>query len=135
MVRHVLVVMAASTIAGCTTEVVTWEDPPPQNVPSQPDDGSEDGEPRGRDRDRDRDDDDDDDDNDDDDDDFRLGSEVAGIPVGHMPPPGSCRIWHPDRSAGHQPPSGGCDELRGRVPAGAWLLYRPTEQPTVYRVG
>jgi len=132
MVRHVLVFMAVSAMAGCTTEIVTWEDPPPQNVPSRPDDESEDGEPRGRDRDRDRDDDDDDDE--DDDDDFQLGVEVTGIPVGQMPPPGSCRIWHPDRSAGQQPPASSCDELRRRVPEDAWLLYRPTPQPRVYRI-
>ena len=24
------------------------------------------------------------------------------IPNGHLPPPGECRIWYPDRPAGHQ---------------------------------
>jgi hypothetical protein len=135
MVRHVLALVAVSTIAGCTTEIVTWEEPP-QNVPSQPDDDGEDGDPRSRDRDRDDDDDDDDDgdDDDDDDDDFQLGVEVGGIPAGQMPPPGSCRIWHPNRSPGQQPPAGACDELRRRVPEDAWLLYRPTAEPRVYRI-
>ena len=30
------------------------------------------------------------------------------IPQGHMPPPGECRVWFPDRSAGHQPPPCRC---------------------------
>jgi len=48
-----------------------------------------------------------------------------GIPPGHLPPPGSCRIWMPGRPPGHQPASGACDELAHRVPAGGWLIYRP----------
>jgi hypothetical protein len=30
------------------------------------------------------------------------------IPGGHLPPPGECRVWFPDRPAGHQPPPGRC---------------------------
>jgi hypothetical protein len=30
------------------------------------------------------------------------------IPPGHLPPPGECRVWYPDRPAGHQPPPGRC---------------------------
>lgn len=41
------------------------------------------------------------------------------IPAGHYPPPGSCRIWYPDRPAGHQPPPTSC---RVRVPHGAYLI-------------
>jgi hypothetical protein len=44
------------------------------------------------------------------------------VPPGHMPPPGKCRIWHPDRPPGHQPPPGDCGELRERVPPGATLI-------------
>lgn len=52
------------------------------------------------------------------------------IPNGHLPPPGECRIWYPDRPAGHQPPPFKCDEARGRVEPGGWLLSpgpRPQE--------
>ncbi|MBX3502521.1 MAG: hypothetical protein KF889_24005 [Alphaproteobacteria bacterium] len=30
------------------------------------------------------------------------------IPPGHLPPPGECRVWYPDRPAGHQPPPQRC---------------------------
>lgn len=30
------------------------------------------------------------------------------IPNGHLPPPGECKVWYPDRPAGHQPPPFPC---------------------------
>ena len=48
-----------------------------------------------------------------------------GIPPGHLPPPGECRIWFPDQPPGQQPPPGKCDHLRHNVPIGAWLIERP----------
>lgn len=47
------------------------------------------------------------------------------IPPGHLPPPGECRAWFPDRPPGHQPPPGSC----GRVPPGAWLIRHPLHRP------
>jgi hypothetical protein len=47
----------------------------------------------------------------------------ADIPPGHLPPPGECRIWYPDRPPGQQPPPGDCRVLRSRVPPGAELIY------------
>lgn len=52
------------------------------------------------------------------------------IPPGHLPPPGRCRIWVPGEPPGQQKKEhrpGSCTELRRRVPAGAWLVYRPAK--------
>ncbi len=51
------------------------------------------------------------------------GTYAAQIPPGHLPPPGKCRIWFPDRPAGHQPPPGPCRTLEYNVPPGARLIY------------
>jgi hypothetical protein len=45
------------------------------------------------------------------------------IPRGHVPPPGTCRIWYHDRAPSRQPPMGACSELERTVPAGAYLVY------------
>ncbi|NIP42106.1 MAG: hypothetical protein GWN61_06990 [candidate division Zixibacteria bacterium] len=52
-----------------------------------------------------------------------------GIPPGHLPPPGACRIWIPGKPPGHQPPPGNCSELQLQVPKGAWLVYRDAGNP------
>ena len=44
------------------------------------------------------------------------------IPKGHLPPPGECRIWFPDRPPGQQPSPGNCYDLERRVPSGATLI-------------
>jgi hypothetical protein len=44
------------------------------------------------------------------------------IPPGHMPPPGECRIWFPDRPPGQQPPPGPCRWLQHQIPPGAYLI-------------
>jgi len=48
-----------------------------------------------------------------------------GIPPGHLPPVGKCRVWLPGRPPGHQPDPGPCSKLSDLVPPGAWLVYRP----------
>lgn len=41
------------------------------------------------------------------------------VPPGHLPPPGWCRIWYPERPPGRQPAPTSCDVA---VPAGAILI-------------
>src|SRR5918999_368234 len=54
-----------------------------------------------------------------------------GIPEGHLPPPGECRVWYPGRPAGQQPPPGDCAEAEEVAPSGSWVLYRPPEDKRV----
>jgi hypothetical protein len=55
------------------------------------------------------------------------------IPNGHLPPPGECRIWYPDKPAGHQPPPFKCGQADGRVEPGGWLIS-PGPQPQEVKV-
>ena len=57
-----------------------------------------------------------------------------GIPPGHFPPPGHCRVWHPGTPPGHQPPPGSCSVVERDIGPGDWLLYRPTDEKKVVRV-
>lgn len=54
-----------------------------------------------------------------------------GIPEGHLPPPGECRVWYPGRPAGQQPPPRHCDEAERTAPPGTWVLYRPPDDERV----
>jgi hypothetical protein len=40
----------------------------------------------------------------------RYGVRAQGIPPGHLPPPGECRVWYDGRPAGQQPPPTSCRE-------------------------
>jgi hypothetical protein len=43
------------------------------------------------------------------------------IPPGHMPPPGECRIWYPDRPTGQQPrPDPATSSEISFLPAQSW---------------
>lgn len=48
---------------------------------------------------------------------------LTGVPPGHYPPKGMCRVWYPGRAPGQQPKSTDCAKLRGKVPADAFVLY------------
>jgi hypothetical protein len=53
-----------------------------------------------------------------------------GVPPGHLPPAGQCRVWMPGEPPGQQKkkyPVGQCSTLRQSIPAGGWLIYRPTD--------
>lgn len=59
---------------------------------------------------------------------------TLGIPPGHLPPPGRCRIWIPGRPPGRQARPRACDGILRVAPAGAWILYRPDRDRRVVHV-
>ena len=56
-----------------------------------------------------------------------------GVPPGHYPPPGQCRVWIPGQPPGRQPRPSSCDAL-DQVPLGAWVLYRPPDHSRILEV-
>jgi hypothetical protein len=59
---------------------------------------------------------------------------TLGIPPGHLPPPGQCRVWVPGNPPGHQPRPRSCRSIERLAPAGGWILYRPTDDRKVVHV-
>ena len=57
-----------------------------------------------------------------------------GIPPGHLPPPGQCRVWFPGRPPGRQPRPGNCIELEHHIRPGAWLVRRSYDDPKHIKV-
>ena len=57
-----------------------------------------------------------------------------GIPPGHYPPPGQCRVWVPGTPPGHQPKPSPCTALNGNIPVGAWVIYRPSKDKKAVEV-
>ncbi|MDM7915170.1 MAG: hypothetical protein QUU85_07875, partial [Candidatus Eisenbacteria bacterium] len=53
------------------------------------------------------------------------------IPPGHLPGPGQCRLWYPNRPPGHQPPPFDCDDCS---PYDGWVVYRSYDEPDYYYV-
>lgn len=45
-----------------------------------------------------------------------------GIPKGHLPPPGECKIWIPGRPPGQQGPPQSCSSALRNAPLGAWVI-------------
>ncbi len=49
---------------------------------------------------------------------------LKGVPKGHYPPPGSCKIWYPNRPPGHQPAATSCNNVyRTKLEPGAFILH------------
>jgi hypothetical protein len=50
-----------------------------------------------------------------------------GIPPGHLPEPGNCRVWVPGEAPGKQKRNaeGDCSWVATQVPPNAWLVWRP----------
>ena len=59
---------------------------------------------------------------------------TLGIPPGHLPPPGQCKVWIPGDPPGHQAKARGCDGIEATAPAGSWVLYRPGKDKKVVHV-
>ena len=54
-----------------------------------------------------------------------------GIPEAELPKVGQCRIWVRGEPAAGQPAAEDCGAAEGKAPAGAWILYRPPNDPRV----
>src|SRR5437660_1821755 len=52
---------------------------------------------------------------------------TLGIPPGHLPKPGECRVWIPGVPPGRQPrpQSRACAGIEAVAPPGSWIIYRP----------
>lgn len=59
---------------------------------------------------------------------------TLGVPPGHLPPPGRCRVWIPGRPPGRQASARSCDGIARAAPAGSWILYRPSRDRRVVHV-
>jgi hypothetical protein len=59
---------------------------------------------------------------------------TLGVPPGHLPPPGRCRLWLPDTPPGRQPAARSCDGIGIRAPIGSMIVHRPTADKKVVRV-
>lgn len=59
-----------------------------------------------------------------------------GIPGGHLPRPGECRIWVPGVPPGRQRTarSRPCAGIGREAPAGSWIVYRPTRDRRLVHV-
>ncbi|MDH3735357.1 MAG: hypothetical protein OEU54_17635 [Gemmatimonadota bacterium] len=57
----------------------------------------------------------------------RSTAATLGIPPGHLPEAGECRVWEPGRPPGQQRglPQGACELVERRVQPHQWLVYRP----------
>ena len=67
----------------------------------------------------------------------RRGPSTAstlGIPPGHLPAPGMCRVWVPGKPPGHQARPRSCEGIERAAPAGSWIVYRPGRDRKVVHV-
>ncbi|MDX1579704.1 MAG: hypothetical protein R3266_14555 [Gemmatimonadota bacterium] len=66
----------------------------------------------------------------------RSTAATLGIPPGHLPAPGNCRLWEPGRPPGQQKhlPSGSCTRVEPLVRPGQWVVYRPGANRKVVEV-
>lgn len=113
--RKVIVLMSASALLlGCSSRTITVTSPPSRSgtvvvVPEKDksekaSDRSEKGNGKAKSK-------------------ARGPRKLNGVPPGHYPPKGMCRVWYEGRPPGQQPKPVACSKLRGRVPSNAFVLY------------
>jgi hypothetical protein len=59
---------------------------------------------------------------------------TLGIPPGHLPPPGMCRVWVPGEPPGHQPKPRSCSNIERTAPAGSYIVERPGREKKIVHV-
>jgi hypothetical protein len=59
---------------------------------------------------------------------------TLGIPPGHLPSPGMCRVWVPGKPPGHQAQARSCSNIERTAPAGSWIVERPGRDKKVVHV-
>jgi hypothetical protein len=59
---------------------------------------------------------------------------TLGIPPGHLPPPGMCRVWVPGEPPGHQPKPRSCSNIERTAPAGSYIVERPGKEKKIVHV-
>lgn len=61
---------------------------------------------------------------------------TLGVPPGHLPNPGECRVWIPGTPPGQQAKSKSraCGGIAALAPAGSWIIYRPANDRKVVEV-
>jgi hypothetical protein len=66
----------------------------------------------------------------------RGGSTASnlGIPPGHLPPVGECRVWVEGTPPGRQARARSCHGILATAPVGSWILYRPARYQRQLRV-
>ncbi|MFC1639503.1 hypothetical protein ACFL3B_01915 [Gemmatimonadota bacterium] len=57
-----------------------------------------------------------------------------GIPPGHLPGPGECRVWVQGTPPGLQARARSCNGILATAPVGSWILYRPAQYQRQVRV-
>ena len=63
-----------------------------------------------------------------------TSAKTLGVPPGHLPPVGQCRVWVPGKPPGQQERARTCSNIERDAPKGSWILYRPAEDRKVVQV-
>ena len=64
----------------------------------------------------------------------RVSGINLGIPPGHLPDPGECRVWVQGTPPGRQLRAQSCHGILATAPVGSWILYRPAQYERQVRV-